>query len=101
MGFTAPRLTAGPRLREAGRALLDLVLPPIPLDDAKEGVLTAGMSPGAWGRISFIAAPFCATCGAPFEYDMGRARSASPASPPAAHTITPAPPASTTSTAAT
>jgi len=61
-------------LRDSARRLLDLILPPRALDDrpgARGPVQSAGMSPAAWSRISFIAAPFCDGCGAPFEFDLG------------------------------
>ncbi|HWA62426.1 MAG TPA: ComF family protein [Caulobacteraceae bacterium] len=61
------------RLAETLRGALDLVLPPQQLDGkpGASAVLTQGLSPEAWGRIQFIAAPFCARCGTPFEYDLG------------------------------
>jgi len=60
-------------MRGAATGLLDLVLPPRPLDEATSGgsVQTAGLTADAWSRIQFIEAPFCDGCGAPFEYDLG------------------------------
>lgn len=60
---------AVPRLRRAGRRLLDLLLPP--------GCLTCGApvaDPGrlcgdCFARIDFIAAPLCACCGLPFAFE--------------------------------
>jgi ComF family protein len=51
----------------------DLLLPPRALDEAGGGsaVQSAGLTADAWTRITFIEAPFCDGCGAPFEYDMG------------------------------
>jgi ComF family protein len=58
--------------RAAACAGLDLVLPPRPLDDgADERVGSHGLTVGAWSRISFVEAPFCDGCGAPFELDPG------------------------------
>ncbi len=64
----------GPRLIGAFRAVLDLALPPIALDEHTrgDGVLSPGMTPALWGRIAFISAPFCDGCGAPFDYDRGQ-----------------------------
>ncbi|HZZ36695.1 MAG TPA: ComF family protein [Caulobacteraceae bacterium] len=58
-------------LRIALRRALDLILPPIPLEEGSGAVQSPGMSAGVWSRIAFIEAPFCEGCGAPFEYDMG------------------------------
>lgn len=62
-----------PGLRGAAMGLLDLVLPPRPLDDAPTapGVQSIGLTVAAWSRIRFIEAPACDGCGAPFDYDFG------------------------------
>ncbi len=68
------RLKSARRLaRGAGAGVLDLLLPPRALDERTAGgsVQSQGLSADAWARISFIAAPVCETCGAPFEYDLG------------------------------
>ncbi len=55
-------------------AALDALLPPRALDEGAPGtdaVQWRGLSPGAWGRIAFIAPPVCDACGAPFEFDRG------------------------------
>lgn len=73
-GRRAMGLNAGPRLRRAAGGLIDLVLPPRALDEgaASDGqVQWSGLTPESWGRISFIEAPACDGCGAPFDYDMG------------------------------
>ncbi|HEX8232944.1 MAG TPA: ComF family protein [Caulobacteraceae bacterium] len=64
MGLSAP---AGNRRRRAGRALLDLVLPPRPLDGSG-AAQSRGLSGEAWGLIRFLEAPVCDGCGAPFEH---------------------------------
>ena len=54
--------------------VLDLLLPPRPLDEtnsASQGVQSVGLSPLTWSRITFIGAPVCDACGSPFEFDMG------------------------------
>ncbi len=63
------------RPRQLAGALLDLVLPPRALDDsaARPAVQSHGLSPAAWMKITFIDAPFCDGCGAPFEYELGPA----------------------------
>ena len=69
------RLKAGPRLvlprvRDLGRGLTDLILPPLTHDDGEiSGAI--GMSAGAWSRIVFLEAPVCDGCGAAFEADGG------------------------------
>jgi ComF family protein len=60
--------------RRATYGVLDLLLPPRPLDEPESraaGVQWRGLTPPAWSRISFIEAPFCDRCGAPFDYDLG------------------------------
>jgi len=66
-------LKPGPRVRAALRAALDLALPPQALDETSGGqaVQSPGMTAEHWGRITFISAPFCDGCGAPFDYDRG------------------------------
>ncbi|MBO6783951.1 MAG: ComF family protein [Alphaproteobacteria bacterium] len=58
-------------LKRASRAALDTVLPPQCLAcDAlvsEPGALCAS----CWEGAKFIAAPFCAACGVPFEFDQG------------------------------
>ena len=62
----------GPRLRAIAGGVLDLVLPPTALDEkATHAVQSIGLSAAAWSRISFIEAPACDGCGAPFDYDLG------------------------------
>jgi ComF family protein len=60
------------QVRAAAESLLDLVLPPRPLDEASaHGVQSVGLSADSWSRIKFIEAPFCDGCGTPFDYDLG------------------------------
>ena len=49
---------------------LDLILPPLTLDGGAPAQ-GAGLSPEAFTRISFLEAPVCDGCGAPFELDCG------------------------------
>jgi ComF family protein len=58
-------------LARAGSGLLDLILPPRALDEGAGAVQSLGLSAQAWGRITFIEAPCCDACGAPFAYDQG------------------------------
>ncbi len=57
----------------AGRAV-DLILPPLALDDphAAGRPQSPGLSARAWERIAFIDGPLCDGCGAPYPYDVGR-----------------------------
>ena len=57
-------------MRAPGRALLDLILPPRALDHGA-ATQTTGLSAEAWQKISFLEAPVCDGCGAPFEHDLG------------------------------
>lgn len=58
----------GPRLRAALRGIIDLALPPAPLDG---GALPQGpgLSAESWSRITFLEDPVCDGCGRPFAYD--------------------------------
>jgi ComF family protein len=69
-GENRPIWKPGPRVRGLARRALDLVMPPQALDHrgATQG---RGLSAEAWGRVRFIAEPFCDGCGAPLEYDTG------------------------------
>ncbi|MFV3129536.1 double zinc ribbon domain-containing protein [Niveispirillum sp. KHB5.9] len=56
-------------LRDGARRLLDLVLPPRCLSCGEEVGVAGALCAGCWQGISFIAAPHCARCGLPFDYD--------------------------------
>ena len=58
-------------LARAGSGLLDLIIPPRPLNEGPGSVQTPGLTAEAWGRISFVEAPCCDACGAPFAYHQG------------------------------
>ncbi|MCG9917354.1 MAG: ComF family protein [Phenylobacterium sp.] len=60
----------GPQLKSAGRGLLDLVFPPLALDDGPRP-MSAGLSAQAWMKITFIDGPVCDGCGTPFEFALG------------------------------
>lgn len=60
----------GPRLKSAGRGVLDLIFPPQTLDPG-ERPQSPGLSAEAWSRIVFIDGPVCDGCGAPFEFSHG------------------------------
>ncbi len=49
--------------------LLDLVLPPRCLACGTEVGVAGALCPTCWQGIGFIAAPHCARCGLPFDYD--------------------------------
>lgn len=59
----------GIKLRNAGRSLVDLVLPPASLDGVA-GVSGMGLSAGAFSCITFLEDPVCDGCGLPFEYEL-------------------------------
>ncbi|MBI5938879.1 MAG: ComF family protein [Caulobacterales bacterium] len=62
-------LKPGPRVIGAGRALLDLFLPPMDAQGAP--AMTGGLPAETWSRIVFLEAPVCDGCGSPYEYDPG------------------------------
>jgi ComF family protein len=61
------------RLSRVASGALDELLPPRALDEAGAPVQWRGLTPQAWSRITFIDAPLCDGCGAPFDYDLGPA----------------------------
>lgn len=56
-------------LRAGALRFLDLVLPPRCLACGTEVGVAGALCPICWQGISFIAAPHCARCGLPFDYD--------------------------------
>lgn len=52
------------------RSLVDLVFPPLALDDGPRP-LAQGFSGETWSRIAFLDGPVCDGCGLPFEFDPG------------------------------
>ena len=56
--------------KRSGGAAIDLVLPPLALDDS-ERPQSPGLSSDHWRRIQFIDGPVCDGCGTPFSYDLG------------------------------
>jgi len=64
-------MEVGPALAQAGRALLDAILPPLCLG-CREIVATPGaLCPECWRQVAFIAPPHCARCGVPFAGERG------------------------------
>lgn len=58
------------RARKGVGHAIDLVLPPLALDEA-ERPQSLGLSVRSWERIRFIDGPVCDGCGAPFEHEQG------------------------------
>lgn len=56
-------------LHRTGRLLLDMVLPPRCLKCGTEVATPGSLCAACWGQLRFIAAPHCARCGLPFDYD--------------------------------
>ena len=63
-----PRIALG--ARTLGRGLTDLLLPPLAWD-SPEAAASAGLTPDAWSRVTFLEDPVCDGCGAGFETDGG------------------------------
>jgi ComF family protein len=59
-----------PTLRDLGRGLADLVLPPLTYD-SREISGSSGLTADAWSRVVFLEVPVCDGCGAAFEADGG------------------------------
>jgi ComF family protein len=52
-----------------GQGALDLVLPPRCLSCGEQVADPQALCASCWSRLDFIAAPFCAICGIPFEHE--------------------------------
>lgn len=62
--------TAG-LVRRLSSGLLNVVLPPRCLACGDAVAQAGALCSGCWDRIDFIAPPYCAACGLPFEFDPG------------------------------
>ena len=74
MPVLRPSLNVALPVRAAARHILDLLLPPRPLDEARAGqiaVQSLGLAAASWSRITFFDDPVCDGCGTPFEFDLG------------------------------
>ena len=58
-------------LRALPRITLNALLPPRCLLCGVGVERTGALCGTCWGGLSFLAPPFCAACGFPFDYDMG------------------------------
>ncbi len=58
-------------LGHAGRQILDAVLPPQCLGCGAAIDDFGRLCAACWGGIDFLAPPFCAACGYPFDFDIG------------------------------
>jgi ComF family protein len=71
---TEPRPPAlfrfGARLRAAADRTLNVALPPL-CPACRQLVRENGLCAGCWGKLSFIARPYCERLGIPFSYDPG------------------------------
>ena len=61
----------GGRLRRAGVAVLDLVLPPQCLACRRPVTQDGGLCVGCWGGLKLIERPYCERLGTPFPADFG------------------------------
>jgi ComF family protein len=61
----------GNRARRAGRAVLDVLLPPRCLGCGELVTGLAGLCADCWQGLDQISQPFCDCCGLPFEFDAG------------------------------
>jgi ComF family protein len=58
-------------LRGAGRAILNIALPPLCLGCAKPVGTATTLCPACWKGMDFIARPYCERLGTPFAADLG------------------------------
>jgi len=58
-------------LRGLGSRAIDAVLPPRCLRCGVTVDMVGALCPECWGAMAFLAAPQCACCGYPFEFEMG------------------------------
>src|ERR1700743_2489925 len=58
-------------LRRAGRAVLDVVSPPLCLGCRMPVAEPGALCAACWQKVQFIDDPMCACCGLPFEFDVG------------------------------
>ena len=58
-------------LRRLGVGVLDVLLPPQCLRCGTLVERTGTLCGACWPQVRWIEAPWCAVCGAPFEYDVG------------------------------
>jgi ComF family protein len=56
---------------DAGRKLVDAVLPPLCLGCSEIVATSGALCASCWPGFSFIAPPYCACCGTPFAEDLG------------------------------
>jgi len=63
--------TLMPLPRRLGRAALDLLFPPLCMMCRKQVGEPGALCAECWKNVSFIDGPSCASCGLPFEFDVG------------------------------
>ncbi|WP_239988664.1 ComF family protein [Paramagnetospirillum kuznetsovii] len=51
--------------------MIDALLPPLCLSCHAQVGEPGTLCPACWSKLVFVAPPFCACCGLPFEFDMG------------------------------
>ncbi|CAA7621245.1 ComF family protein [Magnetospirillum sp. SS-4] len=61
----------GDMLARIARLLIDAVLPPLCLSCQAEVGEPGSLCPECWSKVAFLAPPFCACCGLPFEFETG------------------------------
>ncbi len=72
-------IVVAPVRRGAERAL-DVLFPPRCLKCGDSVTRTGALCAGCWSGITFIAPPYCAVCGLPFDYDAGPEAACGPCS---------------------
>jgi ComF family protein len=58
-------------LKRAGRAVLDLVYPPLCIACRAQVAESGALCAECWQKIRFLDGPMCACCGLPFDFDPG------------------------------
>jgi len=70
MALGVPRLAN--LTRAAGRAALDLILPPLCLKCREPVAEPQSLCASCWGELRFLGPPHCAQCGLPFPHVLGQ-----------------------------
>ena len=71
MTWSKGRGEAEKMLRRVARFVLDALLPPLCLCCRAQVSEPGSLCPACWAKIDFLAPPYCAVCGLPFELDAG------------------------------
>ena len=69
--YNMPTEQFATHLKHAGRAALNLLLPPLCLACDAPVIEQGGICAACWGQLRFVTDPLCPVCGAPYELPRG------------------------------